>query len=235
MSKVIILDPSDPVGISFWLISMAMVAATAFFFLERDRVSAKWKTSLTIAGLVTGVAAVHYFYMRGVWVAGEGSPTVLRYIDWLITVPLQIIEFYVILAAVTAVAVGLFWRLLVASIIMLVFGYMGETGAMGSALAFVIAMAAWLYIVYEVFAGEASKVSAESGNVASQTAFSALRIIVTVGWAIYPLGYAVVFIGGLDAASIEGSMNLIYNLADFVNKIAFGMVIYVAAISDSKQ
>ena len=96
-------------------------------------------------------------------------------------------------------------------------------------------MVAWLYIVYEVFAGEASKVSAESGNVASQTAFSALRIIVTVGWAIYPLGYAVVFIGGLDAASIEGSMNLIYNLADFVNKIAFGMVIYVAAISDSKQ
>ena len=235
MSKVLILDPSDPVAISFWLISMAMVAATAFFFLERDRVSAKWKTSLTIAGLVTGVAAVNYFYMRGVWVAGEGSPTVLRYIDWLITVPLQIIEFYVILAAVTAVAVGLFWRLLVASIIMLVFGYMGETGAMGAALAFVIGMAAWLYIVYEVFAGEASKVSAESGNVASQTAFSALRIIVTVGWAIYPLGYAVVFIGGLDAASIEGSMNLIYNLADFVNKIAFGMAIYVAAISDSKQ
>ena len=129
----------------------------------------------------------------------------------------------------------MFWRLLVASIIMLVFGYMGETGAMGAALAFVIGMAAWLYIVYEVFAGEASKVSAESGNVASQTAFSALRIIVTVGWAIYPLGYAVFFIGGLDAASIEGSMNLIYNLADFVNKIAFGMVIYVAAISDSKQ
>ena len=180
--------------------------------------------------MVTGIAAWHYFYMRGVWVATGDSPTVLRYIDWLITVPLQIVEFYVILAAMTAVASSLFWRLLIASIIMLVFGYMGETGAMNVTLAFVIGMAGWLYIIYEVFAGEASKASAGSGNAAGQTAFNALRLIVTVGWAIYPIGYAVgYFGGGVDA----GALNLIYNLADFVNKIAFGMAIYVAAVSDS--
>ena len=230
MSKVLILNPSDHVAITFWLISMAMVAATAFFFLERDRVAGKWKTSLTVAGLVTGIAAWHYFYMRGVWVATGDSPTVLRYIDWLITVPLQIVEFYVILAAVTTVAVGLFWRLLVASLVMLVFGYCGETGALNTTLAFVIGLAAWLYIVYEIFAGEASKANAGSGNAAGQAAFNALRLIVTVGWAIYPLGYAIgYFGGGVDA----GALNLIYNVADFVNKIAFGMAIYVAAISDS--
>ena len=228
--KVLMLNPGDQVAISFWLISMAMVAATAFFFLERDRVAAKWKTSLTVAGLVTGVAAWHYFYMRDVWGATGDAPTVLRYIDWLITVPLQIVEFYVILAAMTAVASSLFWRLLIASIIMLVFGYLGETGAMNVTLAFVIGMAGWLYIIYEVFAGEASKASAGSGNAAGQTAFNALRLIVTVGWAIYPIGYAVgYFGGGVDA----GALNLIYNLADFVNKIAFGMAIYVAAVSDS--
>ena len=224
------LNPGDQVAISFWLISMAMVAATAFFFLERDRVAAKWKTSLTVAGLVTGIAAWHYFYMRGVWVATGDSPTVLRYIDWLITVPLQIVEFYVILAAMTAVASSLFWRLLIASIIMLVFGYLGETGAMNVTLAFVIGMAGWLYIIYEVFAGEASKASAGSGNAAGQTAFNALRLIVTVGWAIYPIGYAVGYFGG---GVVAVSLNLIYNLADFVNKIAFGMAIYVAAVSDS--
>ena len=228
--KVLMLNPGDHVAISFWLISMAMVAATAFFFLERDRVAAKWKTSLTVAGLVTGIAAWHYFYMRGVWVATGDSPTVLRYIDWLITVPLQIVEFYVILAAMTAVSSSLFWRLLIASIVMLVFGYMGETGAMSAMLGFVIGMAAWIYIIYEVFAGEASKASAGSGIAAGQAAFNALRLIVTVGWAIYPIGYAVgYFGGGVDA----GSLNLIYNLADFVNKIAFGMAIYVAAVSDS--
>ena len=235
MHKVLIFNPSDPVAITFWLISMAMVAATAFFFLERDRVVGKWKTSLTVAGLITGVAALHYFYMRGVWitnVANGDSLTVLRYIDWLITVPLQIVAFYVILAAVTTVAVGLFWRLLVAALIMLVFGYCGEIGVLNTTLAFVIGLAAWLNIVYEVFAGEASQVNAGSGNAAGQAAFNALRLIVTVGWAIYPLGYAVGhFGGGIDTSSL----NLIYNVADFVNKIAFGMAIYVAAVSDSNK
>ena len=85
------LASDDYVGISFWLISMALVASTAFFFLETQRVSAKWKTSLTVSGLVTLVAAVHYFYMRDVWVSTGDTPTVYRYIDWLITVPLLMV------------------------------------------------------------------------------------------------------------------------------------------------
>ena len=108
-----ILQSSDFVGISFWLISMALVASTAFFFLERDRVAGKWKTSLTVSGLVTLVAAVHYFYMRDVWVATGSTPTVYRYIDWLITVPLLMIEFYLILAAIAKVPGGVFWRLII--------------------------------------------------------------------------------------------------------------------------
>ena len=72
------LKSDDFVGISFWLISMALIASTAFFFLERDRVSAKWKTSLTVSGLVTLVAAVHYFYMRDVWILEGSTPTVFR-------------------------------------------------------------------------------------------------------------------------------------------------------------
>ena len=68
--------------------------------------------------MVTGIAAIHYFYMREVWVISGDSPTVFRYVDWLLTVPLQIIEFYLILAAITAVAVGLFWRLLIASLVL---------------------------------------------------------------------------------------------------------------------
>lgn len=234
MNKVLLFDTGDPVAITFWLISMATIAATAFFFLERDRVSVKWKTPLTIAGLVTGVAALNYFYLRGVWVASGDAhtvPTALRYIDWLITVPLQIVAFYVILAAVTAVTVGLFWRLLISSIIMVVFGYLGESNAIGSqTLPFVIGLAAWMYIIYEIFAGEARQVYIASENEAAQSAFSALRIIVTVGWAVYPLGYAIVhFGGGIDS----WALNLIYNVADFVNKIAFGFAIYVAAVSDS--
>ena len=223
------LDPSDFVGMSFWIISAAMVAATFFFWVERDRAVGKWKTSLTVAAMVTGIAAIHYFYMRGVWIDTGDSPTVFRYVDWLLTVPLQIVEFYLILAAIAVVAVSVFWRLLVASIVMLVGGYLGEGGTIGYWAGFIIGMAGWIYIIYEVFAGEASQISASKGTAASKKAFNALRLIVTVGCAIYPIGY-VLGAGGDGAANL----NLVYNLADFVNKIAFGVVIWAAATSGSK-
>jgi bacteriorhodopsin len=225
------LAGDDYVGVTFWIISMAMVASTVFFIVERDRVSSKWKTSLTVSALVTLIAAVHYFYMRDVWVATGESPTVFRYIDWLLTVPLLMIEFYFILAAVTTVSSGIFWRLLVGTVVMLVGGYMGEAGMISVMTGFIIGMIGWLYILYEIFAGEASKANASSGSAACQTAFGALRLIVTVGWAIYPIGYFVGYLtgGGADAATL----NIVYNLADFVNKIAFGLIIWAAAVKES--
>ena len=225
------LDPNDFVGVTFWIISAAMVAATYFFTVERDRAVGKWKTSLSVAAMVTGVAAIHYFYMRGVWVESGQSPVVLRYVDWLITVPLQIVEFYLILAAITAVSASLFWRLMIASVAMLVFGFLGEVGAMAGVVAGVIGVVAWLYIIYEVFAGEASKINAASGSAASQTAFNALRWIVSVGWSIYPIGY---FLGVGGSGDLD-ALNIIYNLADFVNKIAFGVVSWSAATSASSE
>ncbi|NCF34559.1 MAG: bacteriorhodopsin [Proteobacteria bacterium] len=223
------LEPNDYVGVTFWIISAAMVAATYFFTVERDRAEGKWKTSLTVAAMVTGIAAIHYFYMRGVWIETNDSPLVFRYVDWLLTVPLQIVEFYLILAAIAVVRAALFWKLLIASLVMLVFGYLGELGAMNYWLAFLIGMAGWLYIIYEIFAGEASQISASQGTEASKTAFNALRIIVTVGWAIYPIGYVAEPMFGVEA------LNVVYNLADFVNKIAFGVVIWAAATSSSTE
>lgn len=226
----LMLDPSDYVGVSFWIISAAMVAATFFFWVERDRAEGKWKTSLTVAAMVTGIAAIHYFYMRGVWVMTGDSPTVFRYVDWLLTVPLQIIEFFLILSAIAVVRASLFWRLLVASLVMLVAGYIGEV-EQGSLLwpMFILGTLAWVYIIYEIFAGEASKINASSGTVASKKAFNALRLIVTVGWAIYPIGYIL----GYTGSASPDVLNIVYNLADFVNKIAFGVVIWAAATSSN--
>ena len=225
------LEPNDPVGITFWLISIAMVAATVFFLMESLRVDGKWRTSMIVGGLVTLVAAVHYFYMRDVWVATGASPTVFRYVDWLITVPLQMIEFYLILAACTAIAVGVFWRLMIGTMVMLVGGYLGEAGFINSTVGFVIGMAGWGYILYEIFAGEAGKVAAEGAPPSVQSAFNTMRLIVTIGWAIYPLGYFFGYMtGGVDA----NSLNLIYNVADVVNKIGFCLAIWAAATSQAE-
>jgi bacteriorhodopsin len=213
---------------------MALVAATAFFFVERDRVAGKWKTSLTVSGLVTLIAAVHYFYMRDVWVSTGESPTAFRYIDWLLTVPLLMVEFYLILSAVAKVPAGVFWRLLIGSIVMLGFGYAGETGLMSAKIAFWPSMAAWGFIIWEIFKGEASRINAGLANLHVQKAYKTMTLLVTVGWAIYPIGY---FVGYFTNAADAGTMNIIYNVADFWNKIAFGVVIWAAAVADtdSKQ
>src|SRR5210317_123839 len=224
------LESDDFVGISFWLISMALVAATAFFFLETQRVEAKWKTSLVVSGLVTLVAAVHYFYMRDVWVATGDTPTVYRYIDWLITVPLLMIEFYLILRAITNVSGGIFWRLTIGTLVMLIGGYLGEAGYMNVTLGFVIGMVGWAYILYEIFAGEASKASEEAPE-SVRSAFSTMRWIVTIGWAIYPIGY---FMGYMAGGVDDNSLNIIYNLADVLNKIAFGVIIWNVAVTESE-
>jgi len=224
------LSASDPVGMSFWLISMAMVAATVFFLIERDRVSGKWKTSLTVAGLVTLIAAVHYFYMRDVWVATGETPTVYRYIDWLLTVPLLIIEFYLILSAITKVPAGVFWRLLAGSLIMLIAGFIGEVNETYRVSGFIVGMLGWVWIMQEIFYGEASKINAASGNAIAQKAYSAMRLLVTVGWAIYPIGYV---LGYFMGATDDSMLNLWYNIADLWNKIAFGLVIWAAAVADS--
>lgn len=229
-----VLAPDDFVGISFWLISMALIASTAFFFLERDRVSAKWKTSLTVSGLVTLVAAVHYFYMREVWITTGSTPTVFRYIDWLITVPLLMIEFYLILSAIAKVPSGVFWRLMIGTFVMLVGGYFGEAGYLPVWPSFIVGMVGWAYILYEVFVGQASKISATSAPKSVQSAFGTMRWIVTIGWAIYPIGYFFGYLNGHSPADNAASLNLIYNLADVLNKIAFGLIIWHVAVTESE-
>lgn len=221
------LQSGDFVGYSFWLISMALAASTIFFLMEALRIGGKWGTSLTVSALVTFIAAFHYMYMREVWVSTGTSPTDFRYIDWLLTVPLLMIEFYLILAAITKVSGGVFWRLLIGTLVMLVPGYMGEAGYINVTVGFVIGMLGWFYILYEIFAGEASKVAATQATPAVQKSYNLMKWTVTVGWSIYPIGYffGYMMADGTDAATL----NIVYNLADVLNKIAFGLFIWYAA------
>ena len=224
------LATDDVVGISFWIATAVMAAGALFFWMERSTVKASWQTSLTVACLVCFVAFWHYMYMRDVWVATGESPTVYRYIDWLITVPMQIVEFYLILAACTAVSLGVFWKLLVGSLVMLLGGYFGETGMLTPMVGFVVGMAGWVFIIYYIFVGEAAQIKDSAGNENLVMAFDGIKWIVTVGWAIYPIGYFMGYLGGgVDSAGL----NTLYNLADLVNKFLFGLVIWYAAMRDS--
>ena len=222
------LQSGDYIGFTFFLGSMAMLAATVFFFVERSNVSAEWKMSMTVSGLITGIAAVHYYYMREVWVTSGISPTEFRYIDWILTVPLMVVEFYLL----TKVN---FQKLVWASIVMLVTGYFGEAGIgpLSPALWGLLSGAAYFYIAYDVVAGEVGTAAAAAGGKIAN-ANTLLTRFVIIGWGIYPLGY---LIGTADgqwysfmAGIVDADMrDLIYNVGDAINKIGFGLVVWAAA------
>ena len=222
------LQSGDYIGFTFFLGSMAMLAATVFFFVERSNVSAEWKMSMTVSGLITGIAAVHYYYMREVWVTSGISPTEFRYIDWILTVPLMVVEFYLL----TKVN---FQKLVWASIAMLVTGYFGEAGIgpLSPALWGLLSGAAYFYIAYDVVAGEGGTAAGAAGGKIAN-ANTLLTRFVIIGWGIYPLGY---LIGTADgqwysfmAGAVDADMrDLIYNVGDAINKIGFGLVVWAAA------
>jgi bacteriorhodopsin len=225
------LLPTDVVGGTFWLLSIAMIGATIFFLLERTKASARWHTTMTLLGVVMLISAIHYHYTKQMWVDTGTAPIILRYVDWVLTHPMQIVLFYVVLTAITKTSTALFWRLLIGSLVMVIGEFLGAAGYMSATLGFLIGLVGWLYILGELYMGEAGRLNAESGNDASHLAFNGLRLIVTIGWAIYPLGYFIEHLGGgVDV----NSLNIIYNLADFLNKIIFGFVIYRAVMNDTK-
>ena len=119
-------DQNDPINISFWIISIRMVAVTAFLLREANCIY-QGKTSMHAADLVTLVEAVHYSHMREFLVQIGSFPIVYCYIDWTITAPMQMVEFYLILsAAQTNISGSMFWRLLMGTAFMLVAGYRDE-------------------------------------------------------------------------------------------------------------
>src|SRR5210317_1693949 len=156
----------DYVGFTFFVGCMAMMAASAFFFLSLNQFDKKWRTSVLVSGLITFIAAVHYFYMRDYWAATGDSPTFFRYVDWILTVPLMCVEFYLILK-VAGAKPSLMWKMILLSVVMLVTGYFGEavfTTGTGPALWGAISGAAYFVIVYEIWLGSAKKLAVAAGG-----------------------------------------------------------------------
>jgi len=228
------LLPTDYVGFTFFIGCMAMMAASAFFFLSLNQFDKKWRVSVLVSGLITFIAAVHYFYMRDYWTAFQESPTFFRYVDWTLTVPLMCVEFYLILK-VAGAKQSLMWKMIFLSLVMLVTGYAGETIDRPNAWLWgFISGIAYFVIVYEIWLGEASKIAqAAGGNVLS--AHKILCWFVLVGWAIYPLGYMLGTDGWYTGIIGKGSVDVAYNIADAINKIGFGLVIYNLAQQSQKD
>jgi len=246
---------NDYVGFTFFVGCMAMMAASVFFFFSMNSFDRKWKTSILISGLITFIAAVHYYYMREYWSINAyedgklltdaaklklASPTFFRYVDWVLTVPLMCVEFYLILKVAGATK-KLMWTLIGASAVMLVTGYFGEAVDPWNAQIWgLVSGLAYFYIVYLIMFGEAKALATKAGG-SVLSAHNMLCKFVLIGWAIYPIGYMIGTAGTGDHAQwyffmANGiDMNVVYNIGDAINKIGFGLVVYSLAVASTKE
>ena len=226
---------------TFWIGFAAMLASTMFFFSAMNMVADKWKTSMLVSALITGIAALHYYYMRNAAMEGDIT-TAYRYVDWILTVPLMCVEFYLILKPSGATK-SMLWKLIGLSVVMLVTGYFGESGVTGVLDAQTwgfISGAAYFYMAYEVGCFTVFTGSGPQGDVGTALANAKGKIpaagrmlqwFVLVGWAIYPLGY-MMGTDGWYTAAVSGlplDMDIVYNIGDAINKIGFGMAVWSAA------
>jgi bacteriorhodopsin len=227
LMSAVAIAKDDYVSFTFFVGTMAMMAAAVFFFMEVGNTSKEWRTSVLVSGLITFIAAVHYYYMREYYATTKDSPTFFRYVDWLLTVPLMCVEFYLITKKAGG-TISILWKMILGSVVMLVTGYMGEAGLGNPTLWGTVSALAYFYIVYEVWMGDVKKLATSAGS-AVASANTALGWFVLVGWAIYPLGYLIGTADNQWYAGFKGiglDMNVIYNIGDAVNKIGFGLVIY---------
>ena len=219
----------------FFIGYISMGAAFVFFMSERGNVAPQYRTTMTISALIVGIAAFHYYYMRGVYADFGVVSVEYRYMDWIITVPLMALKFPSLIGkgAITDTKVaglGFTGICFTGALIMVGFGYAGEAGLMNGLAALVIGGAGWAMIIVATGTPWTSGLGVDNSKIAPELMWSAnaLRWFIVVGWVIYPLGY----LFSPEVNLLEGNqeaMAVAYNIADIINKIGFGVVAWMGA------
>lgn len=223
----------------------AMGAAALFFFLSRSQVAPKLRPALTISGLVVAIACYHYFRIYESFAAayaftdGMYQPTgkpfndAYRYADWVLTVPLLVIELVAVLALTKPMARSLSVRLATAALVMILLGYPGEvsTDTTTRWAFWGAAMLPWVYIMYVLFGEFGEAIQRQPVNV--QPLVSKARALVLITWAFYPVAYLGPELG-LSGAAAETFVQVGYTIADITAKVGLGVYIYFIARGKSE-
>ncbi|MGB0236413.1 MAG: bacteriorhodopsin [Poseidonia sp.] len=220
----------------FFVGYIAMGAAFVFFMSERSNVAPQYRTTMTISALIVGIAAFHYYYMRGVYADFGVVSIEYRYMDWIITVPLMALKFPSLVGkdAITDakfLGMGFTGVCFTGAIIMILFGYLGEADIIPGMAGLILGGVGWAMIIVATGTPWSSGKGVDNSKIAPELMWStnALRWFIVVGWIIYPIGYLFnPTVGVSEAVSIE-MMAVLYNIADVINKVGFGVVAWMGA------
>ena len=236
-----------------------MMATTMYLWFRSFAVKDRYKSAVLISGLVTFIAAYHYIRIFNSWVgaykyaAGKlkdgamesGAPTLTgvpfndayRYMDWLLTVPLLLIEILLVMQLPEEEFSGKAWTLGLGSALMIVSGYYGELVVSGDLtprwVCWFISMLFFLYIVYELLVGLAAATNSETDPVVKGKIQTA-QLMTVVSWCTYPVVYLFPMLG-INAAHAVVSIQIGYCASDIISKCGVGILIYQITYAKSNK
>jgi len=235
--------------LSFALASM--MATTVYLWFRSFAVQAQYRSAVLISGLVTFIAAYHYIRIFNSWVeayhysvdkadpALTGVPfnDAYRYMDWLLTVPLLLIEILLVMKLSDADYSSKAWNLGVGSALMIVSGYYGELTVTGDLtprwICWLISMMFFLYIVYELLVGLSAATNSEADPTIKGKIQTA-QIMTVISWCTYPIVYLFPMLG-INAAQAVVSIQIGYCASDIISKCGVGLLIYQITYAKSKK
>ncbi len=222
-----------------------MGAATIFFFLRSFQIGSNYRTAITITGLVTLIACYHYFRIFSSWedaftvVNGVVKPTgepfndAYRYVDWLLTVPLLLVELILVMRLPQGKTVKMSVKLGVLAALMVVLGYPGEVSNNPGTrwIWWALAMVPFLIIVYDLFVGLKDSIASQPES--ARGLVSTARWLTIASWCFYPIVFILPMIG-LSGGTAAAGVQVGYTIADIVAKALFGLFIYLIAVRKSE-
>lgn len=222
-----------------------MGAATVFVLLGRSQVAPAYRTALSLSALVTGIALYHYIRIFGSWEAGYTvingviKPTgvafndAYRYVDWLLTVPLLLIELILVMRLSASETMSKSIKLGSLAALMVILGYPGEISSVSSTrwIWWGLAMIPFVIIVYDLFVGLKASIASQPQSVRGLV--SAARWLTVISWCFYPVVFVFPMIG-FTGGGATTAVQVGYTVADIVAKAVFGVLIYMIAVRKSE-
>ena len=215
---------------------VSMLATTVYTLVSQNRVLPKYRNALVMSSMVTFIAAYHYYRIFNSFTESSANQVVnvsgaqgsfneaYRYVDWLLTVPLLLVEVIAVLALAAAVAKSLIMRLVPAAAAMIALGYPGEisTDQNTQVLYGVLSTIPFLYILYVLFAELSKSLDRQPAGVAETV--GRLRLLLIATWGVYPIAYIFNIVGDESASSFV-AIQVGYTIADILAKCVFGLTI----------
>jgi len=236
-------------ALSFGIAGMG--SATIFFWLQLPNVRKKYRTALVITGLVTFIATYHYFRIFNSWndafdvkydsqmnnykveLTGQPFNDAYRYVDWLLTVPLLLIELILVMGLPSEQTASLSWSLGMFSALMVALGYPGEIQDKpeGRWTWWALAMIPFCYVVYTLAVGLEAATTKMHPDAAYLTRYA--RWLTIISWLTYP-GVYIIKMVGLSGVTATAGEQIGYSIADVVAKAVFGVLIWSIASTKSR-